>query len=139
VSQKVYRGSPKLPTPFRQVRLGEGSKTLKLDAGSLDHLLQVDQELGIHWIVSSSEGVQRRRARGVEDSEHAQLLKADFVDSPVFLSCGGRNQLDTRLRPASVDISSGPGSMPTRPRSRQSAFQRNQENGQPPKGIGFGP
>ncbi len=63
------------------VRLGGAGKTLKLDARTLDHLLQVDHELAIHRVVCSSEGIQSRKARGVEDPEHAQLLKAAFVDA----------------------------------------------------------
>jgi len=95
-----------------RARLGGVGKSLKLDARSLDHLLQVDDELGIHRIVGSSEGVQRGRARGVEDPEHAQLLKAAFVDTSVFLSCGHQNHLEARRRPVPVDIGSGSGSMP---------------------------
>jgi hypothetical protein len=81
----------------QRARLGGAGKSLKLDAGSLDHLLQVDHQLGIHWIVGSSEGVQRCRAGGMEDPEHAQLLKA-LVDAPLFLLRGGRNHSGTQSR-----------------------------------------
>lgn len=70
------------------VRLGEVGKTLKLEARSFDHLLQVDHKLGVHRIVGSPEGIKRRKAGGVKDTEHAQLLKAAFVDAPVFLLHG---------------------------------------------------
>jgi hypothetical protein len=73
------------------VRLREVGKTLKLEARSLDHLLQVEHKLGIHRIVGSPEGIQRRQAGGVKDPEHAQLLKAAFVDAPVFLLRDKRN------------------------------------------------
>jgi hypothetical protein len=108
------------PDASARPALGGFGETLKLDARSLNHPLQVEHKLGIHGIVGSSEGVQRCRAGGVEDPNHAQLLKGDFVDTRVFLSCGGQNHLGARLRPASVDISSGSGLMPTRPRSRRS-------------------
>jgi len=71
--------------------LGGFGDPLKLDVRSLDHLLQVDDKLGIHRIVGGSEGIQRRRAGGVEDPEHAQLVKGAFVDTRVFLLRGGRN------------------------------------------------
>ena len=73
------------------VRLREVGKTLKLEARSLDHLLQVEHKLGIHRIVGSPEGIQRRQAGGVKDPEHAQLLKAAVVDAPVFLLRDKRN------------------------------------------------
>ena len=74
-------------------RLGEVGKTLKLGARPLDHLLQVDHKLGVHGIVGRSEGVQRCRAGGMENPEHAQLLKGGLVDSGVFLLAEGQNQL----------------------------------------------
>jgi hypothetical protein len=83
-----------LPPPTAMLRapgLGGFGETLKLDVRSLDHPLQVEHKLGVHGMVGSAEGVQRCRARGMEDPEHAQLLKAAFVDSPVFLLCGGQN------------------------------------------------
>ena len=78
-------------------RLGEIGKTLKLGARSLDHLLQVDHKLGVHGIVGRSEGVQRCRAGGVENPEHAQLLKGGLVDSGVFLLAEGQNPLATTI------------------------------------------
>jgi hypothetical protein len=74
-----------------QQTLGGFDETLKLDARSLNHLLQVDDELGIHGILGSSEDVQRRRAGRVEDPEHAQWLKSVFVDSSVYLLRGRQN------------------------------------------------
>lgn len=109
VTESVPRLSQTAYSLVRQVKLREGSKTLKLDARPLDHLLQIANELAIHRVVGSPERVQRRKASGMEDPKHAQLLKAAFVDAPVFLLCGRRNHLDARLRPASVDVSSGSG------------------------------
>jgi hypothetical protein len=85
----VYRGYPCCLAYFRQVRLGEGGKPLKRDTRPLDHLLQIADELAIHRVVGSPESIQRRKASGVENPKHAQLLKAAFVDAPVFLLRGG--------------------------------------------------
>jgi hypothetical protein len=65
---------------------------LELDPGSLDHLFQIDDEFGVHRIVGSVEGVQRCPARGVQDPEHAHLLKARLVDTPVFPAWGTPKQ-----------------------------------------------
>jgi len=97
VTESVPRLSPAAYPLSRQLRLGKGSKTLKLDARPLDYLLQVTHKLGIHRISGSPERVQRCRAGSVENPEHAQLLKAAFVDTSVFLSRGGRNNLDVRF------------------------------------------
>jgi hypothetical protein len=59
-------------------------EALKLESCSLDHLLQVGDEFGIHWVVGSMKRVQRRSACGVQDPKHAHLLKARLVDTPVF-------------------------------------------------------
>lgn len=103
VTESVPRLSQAAYPLFRQVRLGAGSKTLKLDARPLDHLLQVEHKLAIHRIISSPERVQRCRAGSVENPEHAQLLKAAFVDTSVFLSCGGQNNLDLGVRFTEAD------------------------------------
>lgn len=39
----------------------------------------------------------------MENPEHAQLLKAAFVDTSVFLSCGGQNNLDLGVRFTEAD------------------------------------
>ena len=78
---------------LRAPGLGGFGETLKLDVRSLDHPLQVEHKLGVHGIVGRSEGVQRCRARGVENPEHAQLLKGGLVDSGVFLVVQGQNLL----------------------------------------------
>jgi hypothetical protein len=41
----------------------------------------------------------------MEDPEHAQLLKAAFVDSPVFLLCGGQNPEDQERRSRRIAMS----------------------------------
>ena len=90
---------------LRAPGLGGFGETLKLDVRSLDHPLQVEHKLGVHAIVGRSESVQRCRAGGMEDPEHAQLLKAAFVDSPVFLLCGGQNPEDQERRSRRIAMS----------------------------------
>jgi len=52
-----------------------------------------DLQRNLVLVRSGPESIQRRKASGVEDPEHAQLLKAAFVfvDAPVFLSRSGPN------------------------------------------------
>ena len=89
--QSVPRLSHAAYPPCRRVRLREGGKAVKLGTRPLDHLLQIAHKVGIHRVVGGPESIQRRKASRVEYAEHAQLLKAAFVDARVFLLHGGPN------------------------------------------------
>lgn len=49
------------------------AETLDLILRSLDHRFEVDDELLVDRVVRGTEGVERSRARSVENPEHGKL------------------------------------------------------------------
>jgi hypothetical protein len=61
---------------FASGLFGDG---LDLEAGPLDHLFEIGDELPVDGLVGGVEGLERWRAGSVKDREHAELLPNRFI------------------------------------------------------------